>query len=99
MESSLNTLTSPPETHGEGCGCDYCRMRGIETVEVEIPCAECGEPITARFAVGGGLMPGEYTLIADWLFHPACWDEKVERHPTDSGDVEDGQDDPLTGIL
>jgi hypothetical protein len=50
--------------------------------EIElIECAECGQPITAKFAKSGGLMRGDYTLVADWLFHNECWDAKVEKNP------------------
>ena len=47
--------------------------------QIIVNCAECGVPILAFW--DNGLVSGEYVLIADWLFHPKCWDEKVERDP------------------
>jgi hypothetical protein len=49
------------------------------TVRITTNCAECGEPIALLAAVTGGLIPGDYTLVADWIFHPACWDKVAER--------------------
>jgi hypothetical protein len=50
-------------------------------IEIEvIACAECGEPIETRWTVGGGLLPGDYDLVADWIFHRDCWDRKVAEH-------------------
>lgn len=38
-------------------------------------CAGCGVPILSWWAPnGGGLLRGEYVLVADWLYHPACFD-------------------------
>lgn len=51
--------------------------------EVEVvDCPECGAAIETRWDKSGrGLLPGNYLLIADWVFHPECWDRLVERNP------------------
>jgi hypothetical protein len=47
-----------------------------------INCAECGQPIETRWMKNGrGMLPGEYLLVADWIFHPNCWDSLVDRSP------------------
>lgn len=28
-----------------------------------------------------GLLRGDYTLIADWVYHTKCWDDFVKEHP------------------
>ncbi len=52
-----------------------------DDIEIEIiDCAECGKPIETRWLKNRGLLPSEnYLLIADWIFHPLCWDAVVER--------------------
>ncbi len=51
-----------------------------DEIEVDIiDCAECGEPIETRWVKNKGLLPGDYLLIADWIFHPNCWDVLCER--------------------
>jgi len=54
-----------------------------DEVDVDIiDCAECGLPVKTLWARDGnkGLLPSEdYILIADWIFHPLCWDKLVER--------------------
>jgi hypothetical protein len=48
--------------------------------EIEIiDCAECGKPIETHW--DEGLLPGDYVLIADWIFHTQCWDKIAERYP------------------
>lgn len=52
--------------------------------EIEIiDCAECGEPVETHWDTTGrgGLLPGDYVLIADWIFHPHCWEKVAERYP------------------
>jgi len=59
------------------------RLREIEPViEIDlIPCAECLVPVETRWIKNGGLLPGDYVLIADFIFHLECWDKKVEAYP------------------
>lgn len=51
-------------------------MSTPEAIIEVIDCANCGEPIETRWQ--NGLLPGNYILIADWVFHPKCWDALVE---------------------
>lgn len=55
--------------------CDY-------DVEM-IPCARCREPVETRWAKdGGGLLSSpDYDLIADCIFHSACWEALIKEHP------------------
>jgi hypothetical protein len=47
--------------------------------QVIVNCCLCKVPILSWWApCGGGLLRGEYVLVADWLFHPKCWDKQVE---------------------
>lgn len=48
-------------------------------------CAGCGAPILTFWAPnGGGLLPGEYTLAGDTIWHPKCWDAHVAPLFTES---------------
>ena len=52
----------------------------MEDEQEVIDCAECGVPILTFWASGGrGLLRGEYVLVADWLFHPGCWETYYNR--------------------
>jgi hypothetical protein len=55
----------------------------VSDADIEIiDCSECGQPIETRWARDGnhGLLPSDdYLLIADWVFHPDCWDAVVKR--------------------
>jgi len=47
-----------------------------------IECAQCRVPIRSLWAAGNhGLLSGDYVLVADWLFHPECWDAVVSDLP------------------
>jgi enhancing lycopene biosynthesis protein 2 len=50
-------------------------------------CPGCGEEIDdIVYADDGKIISNpNYTLVADWIFHSKCWDEMVERYPTDDG--------------
>jgi|RhiMetStandDraft_4_1073278.scaffolds.fasta_scaffold340037_2 hypothetical protein len=56
---------------------------------VMIDCAKCGTPIRSLWAPGNrGLIESrEYVLVADWLFHPKCWDRIVSDHLTEMPDA------------
>lgn len=42
---------------------------------VMIKCERCGVPILSFWAPGNrGLLRGDYVPVADWLFHPDCYD-------------------------
>lgn len=44
-----------------------------------IKCAGCGVPVLTWWAPnGGGLLRGEYILIADTIWHPICWEKQIE---------------------
>jgi hypothetical protein len=42
-------------------------------------CSRCNKPIELEWE--NGLLPGNYVLIADWVYHPECWDELIALHP------------------
>lgn len=45
-----------------------------------VPCCRCKVPVLTFWAPNnGGLLRGEYVLIADWIFHPKCWDAQYEE--------------------
>ena len=49
--------------------------------QVIIQCAGCGVPILSWWVPdGGGLLRGEYVLVADTLWHPNCWDEQYAKY-------------------
>ena len=52
-----------------------------ETETMVCICPECEQPVMTRWVKNGGLLRGDYVLIADSIFHPACWDAVVERAP------------------
>lgn len=48
--------------------------------QVTVECAKCGDNVYTYWAAnGGGLLPGDYVLVADWFFHPECWDAIVNK--------------------
>jgi len=53
-----------------------------------VPCAGCGIKILSWWAPnGGGLLRGEYEVIADSLWHKKCWDAQCSRYEiTDNTD-------------
>lgn len=58
------------------------------SVEIEvqiIDCAECLVPIKTLWLKNRGLLPGDYVLIADWVFHPDCWEKKAALLDTSDG--------------
>lgn len=57
-------------------------IRDIEIIP--IACAECGKIIETYWLKGGGMLPGDYFLIADSVFHIDCWDARVESLPPDA---------------
>lgn len=43
--------------------------------QVIVNCALCNIPILSFWAPNnGGLLRGEYIIVADWLYHPKCFD-------------------------
>lgn len=60
---------------------------------VVIACGVCGLPIKTAWATDGnhGLMPGDYVLIADWVFHPDCWDAVADAVPPPEPGPEDDE--------
>ena len=61
-----------------------------------IPCAWCNVPILTWWAPnGGGLLRGEYVLIADTVWHPKCWDKQTARlNPRPSQESSDEVEEP-----
>jgi hypothetical protein len=49
--------------------------------QVVISCAECKIPILTFWKPNGGLLRGEYVLVADWIYHPKCFDKVYEGAP------------------
>ena len=50
---------------------------------IEIKCPYCGKNVGVKFANGGGgiISSPDYDLIADCVYHNACWDELVAKYP------------------
>lgn len=58
--------------------CDICGKSWSDE-QLVIKCPGCMVPILTWWAPnGGGMLRGEYVLIADWVYHPKCWDETYE---------------------
>ena len=50
--------------------------------QVIVDCAHCKIPILTFWAPNnGGLVRGEYVIVADWMYHPKCWVKTYERWP------------------
>ena len=58
------------------------------TDEIEVayyPCAQCGTAVKTRWTERGMLSDhNENVLVADWVFHPSCWDLLVRENPTEA---------------
>jgi hypothetical protein len=45
-------------------------------------CACCGTAVETQWAAdGGGMLRGDNVLVANWVFHPSCWDMMVRENP------------------
>lgn len=47
------------------------------------PCAFCGTGVKTRWIKDGGGMISDYNenvLIANWVYHPSCWDGLVREN-------------------
>ena len=45
-------------------------------------CPYCGKPVVSRWAPQGGCFSSpDYVLVADWIYHAACWEKQVEECP------------------
>jgi hypothetical protein len=63
--------------------CGACHLY-VDDIEVDhIHCARCGRMAKTFWLNGGrGMIPRrEITLVADSVFHTACWDATVAEHP------------------
>lgn len=50
--------------------------------QIIVDCAHCKVPILTFWAPNnGGLVRGEYVIVADWMYHPKCWQKVYERFP------------------
>ncbi len=47
--------------------------------EFEQLCLYCKKSIKLQWA--NGLLPGDYVLIADWVYHPECWNNFLKEDP------------------
>lgn len=47
--------------------------------QMVVPCSFCRIPILSFWKHNGGLLRGEYVLIADSLMHPKCWRRYMEH--------------------
>jgi hypothetical protein len=57
--------------------CPYCQKDVIVFVELD----------------GSGVISHEsYDLIANWIYHSACWDEQMRRFPPGNGGKDDEAD-------
>lgn len=51
--------------------------------QVYFKCASCRLFVETFWAPGGrGLLPGDYILVADWIYHPDCWKRIENEMPT-----------------
>ena len=50
-------------------------------------CPYCQKPVQVSIDTkSGGIIPSTtYDLIADWIYHSACWDEFTTKFPPDEG--------------
>ena len=63
--------------------CNICDAV-IERETIEIPCAYCHVPVRTLWATkGGGLLHGDYDLVADSIFHKQCWEEVMKGYKQD----------------
>lgn len=55
-------------------------MAGSLEEEVTI-CPYCGTSVTSWWVPQRGCLPSpDYELVADWVFHSACWDEMAHEN-------------------
>jgi hypothetical protein len=49
------------------------------------PCPYCGGDVVSTWAKvedGGGMISDpSIVLVADWIYHAACWDKQIAEHP------------------
>lgn len=46
------------------------------------PCAFCGTAVKTCWTERGMQSdPTENVLVADWVFHPSCWDGMIRENP------------------
>jgi len=46
------------------------------------PCRGCGTAVETQWTENGMLSePTKNVLVADWVFHPSCWDLMVRENP------------------
>jgi hypothetical protein len=59
------------------------QLHNIEAEPVVSVCPFCRQNVTTYWMKNnsGCLSRPEYTLVADWAFHSACWDKFVEQNP------------------
>lgn len=53
---------------------------------VMINCCFCNKPIETKWVAGGGLVPGDYVLLGDFISHVECfYDISAEPHDEKGG--------------
>lgn len=56
-------------------------IESAAAVEIEFyPCAQCGTAVETRWTKNG-MLRDDNVLVADWVFHPSCWDMKLRENP------------------
>lgn len=46
-------------------------------------CPYCGNDVVSKWVKGGGMFSDrDIVLVADWIYHAACWDKQVAEHPS-----------------
>lgn len=60
-------------------------MQGCKTELLNSKCPYCGKNVRSTWVKGSGLLSSpDYVLVADLIFHSACWDKQIAEKPTDS---------------
>ncbi len=44
------------------------------------PCAKCGTAVETHWS-DRGMLRGDNVLVADWVFHPSCWEGMLRENP------------------
>jgi hypothetical protein len=55
-------------------------MTPAEEEEIAAFCPYCGKDVVFRWRDGVVPSPA-YVLVADWIYHAACWDQHLAEHP------------------
>ena len=54
----------------------------METEIITVACPRCGESIDTHWMKDNtGVLPGNFVLAGDYVFHPYCWDKMLKENP------------------